>query len=126
MTRPFLLSSAAALCLSLGLSGSATADHSRFNSLANLPFEQNRSAPKTAKTLMEELAFQQATQAYLWAMPLINTLGMKFGPEEAPRLLRDVVSSPFSGSMAQANVRSRSRATSRRSNEVASRHDKSG
>lgn len=30
---------------------------------------------------MEELAFQQATQAYLWAMPLINTLGMKFGSE---------------------------------------------
>lgn len=32
-------------------------------------------------TMMEELAFQQATQAYLWAMPLINTLGMKFGSE---------------------------------------------
>src|SRR5271155_4321929 len=53
----------------------------RFDSLANLPFEQNRPTPETAKTLMEELAFQQATQAYLWAMPLINTLGMKFGSE---------------------------------------------
>ena len=31
---------------------------------------------------MEELAFQQATQTYLWAMPLINTLGMKFGSEK--------------------------------------------
>jgi len=31
---------------------------------------------------MEELKFQQATQAYLWAMPLINTLGMKFGSEK--------------------------------------------
>ena len=54
---------------------------SRFDALANLPFEQNRPTPETAKTLMEELRFQQATQAYLWALPLINTLGMKFGSE---------------------------------------------
>ncbi len=31
---------------------------------------------------MDELTFQQATQAYLWAMPLLNTLGMKFGSEQ--------------------------------------------
>ena len=31
---------------------------------------------------MDELEFQQATQAYLWALPLINTLGMKFGSEK--------------------------------------------
>jgi hypothetical protein len=53
----------------------------RFDALSNLPLEQNRPTPETAKTLMQELAFQQATQAYLWAMPLINTLGMKFGSE---------------------------------------------
>jgi hypothetical protein len=29
------------------------------------------------------LLFQRATQTYLWAMPLINTLGMKVGAEEA-------------------------------------------
>jgi hypothetical protein len=54
----------------------------RFEALANLPFEQNRATPETAETLMEELTFQQATQAYLWAMPLLNTLGMKLGSEE--------------------------------------------
>jgi hypothetical protein len=54
----------------------------RFEALANLPFEQNRPTPGTAKTLLDELKFQQATQAYLWAMPLINTLGMKFGSEK--------------------------------------------
>jgi hypothetical protein len=82
MTRASLLSSGAALCLFLGLAGPASADQARFDSLANLPFEQNRATPETAETLMEELAFQQATQAYLWAMPLLNTLGMKFGSEE--------------------------------------------
>jgi hypothetical protein len=82
MTRAVLLSSAAALCLSVGLAGAASADQARFDSLANLPFEQNRPTPQTAESLMAELAFQQATQAYLWAMPLLNTLGMKFGSEE--------------------------------------------
>jgi hypothetical protein len=82
MTRAILLSSAAALGLSLGLAGPARADQARFDRLANLPFEQNRPTPETAETLMAELAFQQATQAYLWAMPLLNTLGMKFGSEE--------------------------------------------
>ncbi len=56
-------------------------NQTRFDALANAPFEQNRATPQTAATLMQELAFQQATQAYLWAMPLINTLGMKFGSE---------------------------------------------
>jgi hypothetical protein len=60
----------------------ASGQSSRFDELSNLPFEQNRPTPQTAKTLMEELRFEQATQAYLWAMPLINTLGMKFGSEK--------------------------------------------
>ena len=54
----------------------------RFEDLANVPFEQNRPTPESAKRLMDELEFQQATQAYLWALPLINTLGMKFGSEK--------------------------------------------
>jgi len=82
MTRSIHLLFVAIMCLSLGISGSATADQARFDGLANPPFEQNRPTPETAKTLMDELTFQQATQAYLWAMPLINTLGMKFGSEE--------------------------------------------
>lgn len=62
--------------------GTTFGQSNRFDALANLQFEQNRPTPETAKTLMQELEFQQATQAYLWAMPLINTLGMKFGSEK--------------------------------------------
>jgi hypothetical protein len=80
MTRAFLLSSAAAVCLSLGLVGSA-ADQSRFDSLANLPFKEGRPTPKTAKTLKDELLFQRASQIYLWALPVINLYGMKEGSE---------------------------------------------
>lgn len=97
--RAILLSSAAALCLSVGLVGSASADQAHFDSLANLPFEQNRPTPETAETLMEELAFQQATQAYLWAMPLLNTLGMKFGSEEVFGTGYNILPSGRSGSI---------------------------
>src|SRR5262249_53868998 len=44
---------------------------------------ENRPTPETAKLLREELLFQRATQTYLWALPLINTLGMKVGSEKA-------------------------------------------
>jgi hypothetical protein len=60
----------------------AQAQTSRYDDLANLPFANNRPTPETAKILSDELLFQRATQTYLWAMPLINTLGMKVGSEE--------------------------------------------
>jgi hypothetical protein len=70
--------------LSLLVAGLAhAADLDRYEGLAKLPFEHNRPTPETAKTLKEELLFQRATQTYLWAMPLVNTLGMKAGAEEA-------------------------------------------
>jgi hypothetical protein len=50
--------------------------------LADLPFEENRATDQTKQILLDELLFQRATQTYLWAMPLINTLGMKFGSEK--------------------------------------------
>jgi hypothetical protein len=43
---------------------------------------ENRPTPETAKVLKDELLFQRATQTYLWALPLINTLGMKVGSEK--------------------------------------------
>ncbi|MFO1058252.1 MAG: DUF1254 domain-containing protein [Dongiaceae bacterium] len=55
---------------------------SRFDELANAPFEEGHPTREAARTLREELLFQRATQAYLWAMPLINTLGMKLGSEK--------------------------------------------
>jgi hypothetical protein len=59
-----------------------TAETSRFDGLANLPFEENRPSKETTKTLKDELLFERATQTYLWALPLINTLGMKNGSEK--------------------------------------------
>jgi hypothetical protein len=58
------------------------AQETRFDQLANLPFVENRPTKETAQTLRDELLFQRATQTYLWALPLINTLGMKTGSEK--------------------------------------------
>jgi hypothetical protein len=55
------------------------AAEARFDDLANLPMDHNRPTADTAQTLRDELLFQRATQAYLWAMPLINTMGMYDG-----------------------------------------------
>ena len=79
--RPASLLAAAAV-LAIVSPAPIMAQDARFEALAELPFVQNRPTPETAGTLRRELAFQQATQAYLWALPLINTLGMKFGSEE--------------------------------------------
>src|SRR5262245_58701565 len=54
----------------------------RFDDLAKLPFEENRPTKETAQALRDELLFQRATQTYLWALPLINALGMKVGSEK--------------------------------------------
>ena len=60
----------------------AQAQTSRFDALANTPFEENRPTADSAALLRDELLFQRATQTYLWALPLINTLGMKNGSEK--------------------------------------------
>lgn len=68
---------------SLVLTTSLTqAQMSRFDALANPPFEENRPTADSAALLRDELLFQRATQTYLWALPLINTLGMKNGSEK--------------------------------------------
>ncbi|OHC34705.1 MAG: hypothetical protein A2Y50_03520 [Pseudomonadales bacterium RIFCSPLOWO2_12_59_9] len=76
-----LLTAFSALAMS-GLATQAVAQNSRFDELANLPFAENRPTPESAQTLRDELLFQRATQTYLWALPLINTLGMKNGSEK--------------------------------------------
>ena len=81
-TRTHLVLSAA-LTAVLALAGSASAQLDRFEDLSSLPFAENRPTPKTAQTLRDELLFQRATQTYLWALPLVNTLGMKVGSEKA-------------------------------------------
>jgi hypothetical protein len=60
----------------------AQAPQTRFDELANATFAENRPTKETAQTLRDELLFQRATQTYLWALPLINTLGMQAGSEK--------------------------------------------
>jgi hypothetical protein len=75
----------AALAGGLTLSSIATqafAQDSHFEKLANLPFVEDRPTKETAQTFRDELLFQRAVQTYLWAMPLINTLGMQVGSEK--------------------------------------------
>lgn len=62
---------------------SASMAQSRFDELANLPLKENRPTAETAKVLKDELLFQRATQTYLWAMPLLNTMGMYDGFKES-------------------------------------------
>jgi hypothetical protein len=59
------------------------AQTSHFEALASAPFVENRPTASTATRLQEELLFQRATQSYLWALPLLNTLGMQQGSERA-------------------------------------------
>jgi hypothetical protein len=69
------------LLLLVGLVRAAELD--RYDALANIAMSENRPTPETTKLLKDELLFQRATQTYLWALPLINTLGMKAGSEKA-------------------------------------------
>jgi len=73
----------ALLTASVSFSMVGYAQTSRFDELANLSFKENRPTEQTAQTLRDELLFQRATQTYLWALPLINTLGMQVGSEKA-------------------------------------------
>jgi len=59
----------------------AMAQPSRYDALANSAMFENRPTDESSQTLLDELLFQRATQTYLWALPLINTLGMKNGSE---------------------------------------------
>jgi hypothetical protein len=76
---------AAVLVGALAISGPTTqafAQEASFDKLGNLPFSEGRPTTETAQTLRDELLFQRATQTYLWALPLVNTLGMKSGSEK--------------------------------------------
>ena len=77
-----LLKTASILFAMLSLATFAHAQAERYDALANSAMFENRPTPETSKLLKDELLFQRATQTYLWALPLINTLGMKFGSEK--------------------------------------------
>jgi hypothetical protein len=85
MARRFLrvVAALAGVMVMVGLIQPAlAAQESRFDRLANLPFAKGRPTKEAVHTLREELLFQRATQTYLWALPLINTLAMKNGSEK--------------------------------------------
>ncbi|EAW0724329.1 DUF1254 domain-containing protein [Salmonella enterica] len=79
MKYAFRLAASSVLIASTLFSQTAFAD--RFDDLANLPLEKNRPTVSTTETLLQELTFQRAMQSYLWAMPLLNTAGMRDGAE---------------------------------------------
>jgi len=78
------LTFATALAALFGAAGCASTSPAvaRYEALANSAMVENRPTPETVRTLKDELLFQRAAQTYLWALPLINTLGMKYGSEK--------------------------------------------
>lgn len=83
-TKPIQNCMIAAIACALTLVTMQTikAQESHYDMLANLETFENRPTEESASVLMDELLFQRASQVYLWAMPLINTMGMKVGSEE--------------------------------------------
>ncbi len=65
-----------------GLTTQGLAQETRFDELANLPFADGRPTQESTQTLRDELLFERATQIYLWALPVINMLGMQVGSEK--------------------------------------------
>lgn len=76
-----LRTSLTALAVSLSLSGLADAA-TRYEELANQPFEKGFPTEATARSLIDELVFQRAVQSYLWALPAINIWSMKEASEK--------------------------------------------
>lgn len=56
-----------------------TSGTDRYRALADLPFEGGYPTEGSARVLEEELFFQRAVQAYLWALPAVNMWAMKEG-----------------------------------------------
>jgi hypothetical protein len=71
-----------ALVLVLANATSAQDAAQRYSMLADQPFTGGFLSEDARATLKEELIFQRATQAYLWALPALNMYGMKEGSEK--------------------------------------------
>ena len=80
---PVVISLVGTLLIAVSATLPAHAQIGRYDTLADSPMVENRPTPATSNLLKDELLFQRATQIYLWALPLINTLGMKVGSEKA-------------------------------------------
>src|SRR5271166_3427579 len=76
---------AAALACALAFTVAAinlAAQESHYDKLANAPFQGGYPAKQSVEPLKNELIFQQAAQAYIWALPAINMWAMKEGSEK--------------------------------------------
>jgi hypothetical protein len=60
----------------------AHAQTSRYEELAELPFEGGYPTMEGVATLKDEQLFQRAVQSYIWALPALNMYGMKKGSEK--------------------------------------------
>src|SRR4051794_37889500 len=70
------------LSLVVGLATPTVVGVSRYDDLASLPFRNGYLSKEGITALKDELVFQRATQAYLWALPALNMYGMKEGSEK--------------------------------------------
>lgn len=76
------LVAAACTALLCSVAPPAPAQNPWWDDLANLPFPENHPTERTSQVLLDELTFQRAVQAYLWALPAMNMYGMKEGSEK--------------------------------------------
>jgi hypothetical protein len=58
-----------------------SSEHAHYARLATLPYRESYFSKEDIGTLKQELLFQRAVQAYLWAVPALNMYGMKEGSE---------------------------------------------
>ncbi|MFI5401827.1 MAG: DUF1254 domain-containing protein [Planctomycetota bacterium] len=79
-TRNFI---SAALAAALTASGAhaqeGTAQGSAHTRIGELEFEHGNPTPETAKKLFDEMDFQRAVQAYLWAYPAVSFESIRIG-----------------------------------------------
>jgi hypothetical protein len=79
-TKLIMLACASLLCT---VDHPALAQNPWWDELANLPLPEGYPAKQSSQVLLDELRFQRAVQAYLWALPAMNMYGMKEGSEKA-------------------------------------------
>jgi len=71
-----------ALWLTASVAAPALAQESRYDDLANLPFDNGYPSKEGVAILKDELLFQRAVQSYIWALPALNVYAMKEGSEK--------------------------------------------
>jgi hypothetical protein len=78
--RPALLS--VAVLATLNFASPIHGQSARYGDLADQVFTRGHLSKEAVASLADELIFQRATQAYLWALPALNMYGMKEGSEK--------------------------------------------